>query len=427
MIIFNNIMKNINIELNDISPSRRLSALKSIIAEENATGEKPVFNPADANNHIHTIYSFSPYSPTLAAYKAYKARLKTMGIMDHDTLSGAREFISACEILNTASTVGLETRAHFKKGYGRINNPDQEDYVYIAAHGIPHQSIAAFNEYMRPFRDKRNVRNAKMTEKINEKFGRYGITLDFKKDVYDLSTAAGGGTVTERHLLFALAEKIIEKFKNGEKIVDFVSNTLKTELTQKVKNYISDENNPYLTYDLLGALKSDTSFFYINADEESPTLEEYITFAKSMGAIVAYPYLGDVGESVTGDKKAQKFEDDFLEELLSDLKTLGVDAIAFMPTRNTEKQIVRLMSLCDGYGFFQISGEDINSPRQKFECPMLENPLYSHLIKATWALIGHEKSASENIEDGMFTKKTISRIPDLKERIEYFAAIGKSR
>ena len=229
-----------------------------------------------------------------------------------------------------------------------------------------------------------------MTEKINEKFGRYGITLDFKKDVYDLSTAAGGGTVTERHLLFALAEKIIEKFKNGEKIVDFVSNTLKTELTQKVKNYISDENNPYLTYDLLGALKSDTSFFYINADEESPTLEEYITFAKSMGAIVAYPYLGDVGESVTGDKKAQKFEDDFLEELLSDLKTLGVDAIAFMPTRNTEKQIVRLMSLCDGYGFFQISGEDINSPRQKFECPMLENPLYSHLIKATWALIGME-------------------------------------
>ena len=88
MIIFNNIMKNINIELNDISPSRRLSALKSIIAEENATGEKPVFNPADANNHIHTIYSFSPYSPTLAAYKAYV--FKTMGIMDHDTLSGAR-------------------------------------------------------------------------------------------------------------------------------------------------------------------------------------------------------------------------------------------------------------------------------------------------------------------------------------------------
>lgn len=413
-------------KLNSQTPQMRLSALKSIMESERTSGVKPLFNEKDANNHIHTVYSFSPYSPTLAAYKAYKAGLMTMGIMDHDTLSGANEFINACNIIGTASTVGMETRAHFKKGYGKINNPDQNDYIYIAAHGIPHQNIAAFNAYMAPFRHYRNIRNAKMTEKINQKFSRWGITLNFENDIYNISKAQEGGTITERHLLFALAKKITEKFKSGEKIIDFISNTLNIEISQKVKDYISDGQNSNLIYDILGALKSDTSFFYIDADEESPSLRQFIDFAKSMGAITAYPYLGDIEQSVTGDKKAQKFEDDFLEPLLKDLKEAGIDAIAFMPTRNTEKQLIRLMDKCKEYEFFQISGEDINSPRQKFECPMLQNPLYSHLIQSTWALIGHEKAAAKDVSGGMFTQKTIKNHPDLTERIKIFADIGRS-
>ena len=49
----------------------------------------------DVNNHIHTFYSFSPYSPSEAVYNAKKAGLKTAGIMDHDSVSGCREFIAA--------------------------------------------------------------------------------------------------------------------------------------------------------------------------------------------------------------------------------------------------------------------------------------------------------------------------------------------
>ena len=47
------------------------------------------------NNHIHTTYSFSPYSPTDAVYMAWKNGLKTAGIMDHDSVAGAREFLEA--------------------------------------------------------------------------------------------------------------------------------------------------------------------------------------------------------------------------------------------------------------------------------------------------------------------------------------------
>ena len=88
-------------KLNGGTAEDRLSALKKLIERE---VDKPVRRDNDANNHIHTIYSFSPYSPTKAAYMAYSAGLTSAGIMDHDSLSGVEEFKKACEILGLGST-----------------------------------------------------------------------------------------------------------------------------------------------------------------------------------------------------------------------------------------------------------------------------------------------------------------------------------
>jgi hypothetical protein len=60
--------------------------------------------------------------------------------------------------------------------------------------------------------------------------------------------------------------------------------------------------------------------FYIDATEECPDVREVIALSKKIGAISAYAYLGDVGDSVTGDKKPQKFEDDYLDELFDVLR-----------------------------------------------------------------------------------------------------------
>ena len=59
-------------KLNASTANERLTALKELLQLEK---EKPVCRENDANNHIHTIYSFSPYSPTKAAYMAYKSGL----------------------------------------------------------------------------------------------------------------------------------------------------------------------------------------------------------------------------------------------------------------------------------------------------------------------------------------------------------------
>jgi len=140
-----------------------------------------------------------------------------------------------------------------------------------------------------------------------------------------------------------------------------------------------------------------------------------------VGAIPAYAYLGDVTNSVTGDKKAQKFEDEYLDLLVSTLKDLGFYAITYMPSRNTDEQLERIMRLCRENGFFEISGEDINSSRQSFICPALAKPECAHLAPAAHALIGHELASTDNIENGMFTEKTIKEMATLEERIKYFA------
>ena len=410
-------------KLNASTAEERLSALKTVIETES---EKPVRRDNDANNHIHTIYSFSPYSPTKAAYMAYRAGLTSAGIMDHDSLTGADEFHAACKMLNLGATCGVEVRAKFDRGFGKINHPDQANCIYMAAHGIPKQNREAFNEYLSSFRIKRNLRDQKMCKFISDKFGKFGITLDFKKDVVPLSEAAFGGSITERHLLYALAVKLEERFNRTPELVTFLEKDLNLKVSDKIKGYLLDSNNENFLYDLLGVLKADTAFFYIDADDEMPFAEDFVKKAKEFGAIPAYAYLGDVGDSVTGDKKPQKFEDDFLDDLIYEIKKIGISAVAYMPTRNTPAQLTRLMKLCKKHDLFEISGEDVNSPRQLFECKALADPMYSHLIDSTWALIGHEYiSGEKGVEYGMFSEKTVKEIPDLQERIKKFAEIGR--
>ena len=117
-----------------------------------------------------------------------------------------------------------------------------------------------------------------------------------------------------------------------------------------------------------------------------------VKLCADVDAYLCYAYLGDVGDSVTGDKKAQKFEDDYLEDVFLCLEEEGVKAVTYMPTRNTPAQLDRLRALCRQYGMFEISGEDINSPRQSFIIKAMENPLFQNLIDATWTLIKHENS-----------------------------------
>lgn len=406
----------------------RLEALK-LMLKDGVLGERKVTE--EVNNHIHTKYSFSPYTPSMAVVMAYDAGLSTAGIMDHDSISGAEEFIEAGKIIGMTTTIGIECRASVAStalNGRRINNPDQKSIIYMALHGVPHTQISKVTEFFKPYTEKRNERNKKMVKNINELFASYGISIDFENDVVPISEYKRGGSITERHLLYALANKVIDKYGKGKACADFFKNDMKIALSEKLEGFLCDEENIHYAYDVLGLLKSDLiSRIYVDATDECPDASEVVAFAKEIGAISAYAYLGDVGDSVTGDKKAQKFEDDYIDLLFDTISEIGFDAVTYMPSRNTKQQLARIMSLCDKYNLFQISGEDINSSRQAFICEKLREPEFKHLIDSTWALIGHEKMATENLESGMFAQKAKTDYPDIKSRVAYFKTVGMAK
>ena len=113
-------------------------------------------------------------------------------------------------------------------------------------------------------------------------------------------------------------------------------------------------------------------------------------------------------------------EDDYLPLLFETIHEQKFDAVTYMPTRNTREQLDRIMKYCHDNDLFEISGEDINSPRQSFICKALDDPAFAHLIDATYALIGHEIAATENIEAAMFSEDTKKEHPDLEERIAFY-------
>ena len=248
------------------------------------------------NNHIHTCHSFSPYTPTDAVYLACKNGLATAGIVDHDTTSGAKEFLEAGAKLGMPVTVGAECRidmSRTKLKGRRINNPDQLSVAYVATHAIPHCSLDLMDGFLAPYRAARNVRNREMVENINRFTEAFGLEISFEKDVLPLSVTS----VTERHLLFALTKKITGKYSEPADVIAFMTDVMGINVSEKNRtNILNGKQTPrFYEYDILGALKSGlVEKIYVPATAELPDVGEYTDFVRKIGGISAYAYLGEV-------------------------------------------------------------------------------------------------------------------------------------
>ncbi|MCG8639069.1 MAG: PHP domain-containing protein, partial [Desulfobacterales bacterium] len=227
----------------------------------------------EVNNHIHTSYSFSPYSPSAAAFRAWEAGLLAVGSMDHDSISAAPEIIEAGKAIGIATTVGVELRVHMNgtaiEGR-RINNPDSENIIYMAIHGVPHQHIGEFEEFLKPIRQERNLRNRAQLEALNSILEDVSLPLlDFEGDILPLSMSSENGSITERHLLYGLSKMILQQVARGGELIAFLKNRLKIEIPPRIQDLLMDENSPHYAYDLLGVFKS--SFlpkFFIQPNEK---------------------------------------------------------------------------------------------------------------------------------------------------------------
>jgi hypothetical protein len=411
--------------------AERIAALKQFV-EAGGLKSMPAFT-GEINNHIHTIYSFSPYTPAMAAIKAREAGLEAAGSVDHDSYSAAEEMRQACEIIGLGCVTGFELRVslkHTEFADRKINSPDSKGIVYMTVQGVPSSAGSKVKDFLKPLSLARRGRNIKMVENLNVILASAGLEkLNYDNDIVPLSMAHEGGSVTERHLLYALSLKLIKETGKGEKLLKFLEEKFGVKVTGKNQTYLLDPENPYYSWDLLGVLKGsfNEKIFIQPNENECPKAEAVTSFAKSINAIPSYAYLGDITNSVTGDKKAEKFEDDYLDALIAKLKNFGFQGVTYMPPRNTREQLARLHNLCEQQDLIEISGVDINSPRQVFQCPEIRRPEFAMLLDTTWALAAHEKLASIDNKRGLFNTADPLAGKPLSERIAAFAKEGRKK
>ncbi|AQP45331.1 histidinol-phosphatase [Tessaracoccus flavus] len=417
------------------TPGERVAALQDYLAG------KPQFPDfvTESNNHVHTIYSFSPYTPAMAALKAREAGLMVVGSVDHDSAAAAGELTAAAALLGMGSVTGFECRVYLysaeevEQGTAplhdrKLNNPDTAGIAYMTVQAIPARSRDAVADFLKPIREARLRRTAAMVDRANAILEPLGAELiDLETHIVGRSQFLAGGTITERHLLAAMAGMLIARFGRGESLVDGLRE-MGLNPSGALADRLADEDNPHLTFDLLGVMKAEfLDQIYVVPDRtECPTMAEVVAFAREIDAIPAYAYLGDVTASPTGDKKAEKFEDDFLEELFGELQRLGMPAVTYMPPRNTPEQMARIAELAREHGMVEVSGVDINTPRQQFNCPELQRSELAHLNEATWALVAHEKLADLDGSLGLFAPDSPVASLALVDRVGRYAELGRA-
>lgn len=397
--------------LSDRKAGKRLKAAKLISrAEGPQQGQGGTLS-------IHTDYSFSPFTPALSAYLARRNGLAFAGISDHDTLAGAEEFCRAADIFGLQPCVGVQLRARIYANAGiRLNDMYENDVAFVSVRGLPRSRIKALDKALSKVRSERVARDRKMVERLNARFKKFGICLNFEDDVLKRTRYKEGGSVTERHILYALAIKLVGMFGDAERLENFLTGTLGMTVDDDTRMKL-DFASPYLAHDLVGLLKDEVKFFYVPATD-ALSAEEAVALAHENGALVTYNYVGKRSAS-TGD---EEFEGDNTKAIIERLGGLGFDAIEIVPGGDEEREN-ELFALAKEAGMFVLPYRDVNSPR--VDVAVKGSSKDAVLERNMWAVVGNGKSADLDIKGGIKTANFGGGSVDLDARLELFAAIGK--
>ena len=311
------------------TPAQRLDALRVVAADEHFPSWVP-----ESNNHIHTCFSFSPYTPTHAALLARRAGLRVVGSVDHDSIGAAAEMSEATSVLGMGSVTGFEIRARFGEGtplaQRKLNNPDSVGVAYMTVQGVPAPAREKVAEWLAPGRAARLERTLAMAERANQILTDLGLEpFDPQADMVGISQYANGGGITERHLLAAMASALIRGFGRGLALTEGLAQ-MGVEIPASLAAVLSDADNPHLMYDLLGVLKANyLDRIYIQPTDELPSAAEVVAFADSVGAIATYAYLATCPPRRRGTRRPRSSR---TTSSMSSLSTWSPSACAPSPT-----------------------------------------------------------------------------------------------
>jgi hypothetical protein len=306
-------MNDLELQLNDFSPTKRAQALEALIA----AGVRPAGEQETVNLHCHTFFSFNAYgySPIALAWLAKQKGFKALGIVDFDVLDGVEEFLNACEHLALRGSAGMETRVYIQDFSKReINSPGEPGIYYYMGIGFTSSQVPAdVAPIMADMRARANHRNRVMVDRINAYLSP--VMVDYDHDVLPLTPA---GNATERHLLVAYTQAAASHFTDP---VPFWAGKLEHP-EGKVRAQIADAPG-FQNFVRAKLMKRGGVGYTQPGPDTFPSVEEVNCLIVACGALPCATWLDGMS---SGEQS--------MEELLELLVAKGAAALNIIPDRN---------------------------------------------------------------------------------------------
>jgi len=396
-------------------PLSRLEALRELKRLEAEGVISPPKRRLGVNVHIHTSESFSIFkSPTEAAWAGYRAGLEVMGINDHYTISGHKEFRGACKILGLKSTFSIEAMAmseEAKNSGERYNDPKNPGRIYLCGKGVVHDLEAGSQSerLLRSIRKAFRERCERMTEKASALLSSIDSSLSLSFDAVLKLTPRGN--VTERHIAQAIIEIIRSRYPKKED---------QKRLLEKIIGNFNDED--ILREDKLQnlvrnrLLKANGPAYVEEPEEVFPSIETMVKLFRDYGAIPTYPVLGN---PITEKEKD-------LDSLFEELEEYGIYAVEVIPKRNTRERLQEILKEAEKHGFPVFSGTEHNTKALE---PLLDefskDPEFLPVFrKGANLLLGHH-FLSEYCGMGYLQSEGELTFEDREAGAAFFSFVGK--
>lgn len=398
--------------------NNKLKVVKKMALKELKKREKsdPSLVPGKAmhevNLNVHTHYSFAPYSPSLAAYMAYKSGIKLACSCDYGNDSGHAEFSQACEILNLNCVRGFELT---------LKSPSLGECV-CSFYSVSEECAQKYSKLLEEFRGVCYERAKKVCEKINKKLFKFNLSINFETDVASLVKDKKGATLTLKHLYQATSEKIIEKYGKGRKLAEFLRTTLCLDIEESSYNLLCDANNPFYIFDLISSLRN--NFNGVEAGLTPPSTEQYVKIANENGAIAVYEYDAPnnwLKNQTESDKTLAEFD-----KIVDKAKEEGFKAISISKHNLSDEMVEKFICHLEQKQMLVVFTEKTEYPRNHFECAAPKNSV-NYIQDCAYAILGNEISIAVGASEGMFGEKNLLKCPDFEQRLQIFAQIGKKQ
>ena len=407
-------------KLDSFDAGERQAALSALWDKVKA-GEIALPQPGQfLNLHCHTFFSYNAYgySPSKFAWLARKAGLAVVGTVDFDVLDALDEFRRACRLLGLKGCSGLETRVYVPEFSTRvINSPGEPGISYHMGVGFPGAQVPeAQRAFLKGLKETAQQRNRDLMGRVNAYLSP--VELDYERDVLVLTPA---GNATERHMCSAYARQAVQRFGEGDALVQF--------WTEKLGVDAEPLGLPE-GRDLLNTIRARTmkrgGVGYVLPDKGSfPLMAETNRFILAAGGMPVHTWLDGTSDG-----------EQAIEELLDVAMSTGAVAINVIPDRNytpgakdeKTEHLYEVVEIAQKRHLVVVEGTEMNSPGQKFVDDFDTEELAGLLpvfLKGAHIVYAHSVM-QQQCGLGYTSEWARQQLPDPADRNAFFEELGKS-